>query len=399
VINRIHGGGYVLGSKDDQTVPEGLMAAASANGEDIILVQINHRLGAFGWLAGPSVAASGGVSNAALYDQRLAIEWVAKYIGRFGGDPKRITLLGVSAGGGGIMHQITAFGGKKGVSFQRAVPQSAGWVMKSDRDVQENTTRTFLQILGVNTIEEARQLPSDKVIAANTKHIREYSTWGLFTYGPVVDGVFVPEQPSQLLAKGAFAKDVKILPGHETYEGVIFVDPRVKSDEVIEGWLRGIFKTMSQDVMDYILKILYPPTFDGSFPYTTQLDRAIFLAGEAFFSCNTYYVNTAQRNTSYAYQFDVFPSLHGSDQPYTWYNGEGDIPSQRLFANVALVFQGYITNFAKTGTPNGKGLPKWPVYGKDGIELGINYPATSIKPNPDSAANERCVWWQKALFD
>jgi acetylcholinesterase len=75
-------------------------------------------------MAGPTLEAAGGVSNAGLYDQRLAIEWVAKYAHLFGGDGKDITVIWESAGGGSIMHQITAFGGKKGVSFQRAIAQS-----------------------------------------------------------------------------------------------------------------------------------------------------------------------------------------------------------------------------------------------------------------------------------
>ena len=124
---RIHGGGYTYGSKGGLTQgnPSGLIAASQAGGgSGIIFVQINYRVGAFGFLAGPTLEAAGGVSNAGLYDQRLAIEWVAKYAHLFGGDGKNITLLGQSAGGGSIMHQITAFGGQKGISFQGAIPQS-----------------------------------------------------------------------------------------------------------------------------------------------------------------------------------------------------------------------------------------------------------------------------------
>lgn len=68
-----------------------------------VFVAMNYRTGAFGWLAGPSLQAEGGVSNAALYDQRLAIQWVREKIHLFGGDPNRITLVGESAGGGSIM--------------------------------------------------------------------------------------------------------------------------------------------------------------------------------------------------------------------------------------------------------------------------------------------------------
>ena len=60
---------------------------------------MNYRLGAFGWLSGSTLQGAGGVSNAGLYDQRLAIEWVAKYIHLFGGDPSQITIIGESAGG------------------------------------------------------------------------------------------------------------------------------------------------------------------------------------------------------------------------------------------------------------------------------------------------------------
>jgi len=62
-------------------------------------VALNYRLGALGWLSGPTLQGSGGVSNAGFYDQRLAIDWVATYIHLFGGDPHQITIIGESAGG------------------------------------------------------------------------------------------------------------------------------------------------------------------------------------------------------------------------------------------------------------------------------------------------------------
>ena len=69
---------------------------------------MNYRLGALGWLSGPTLQAEGGVSNAALYDQMLAIEWVAKYIHLFGGDPNQITLIGESAGGKHLLRNTRA---------------------------------------------------------------------------------------------------------------------------------------------------------------------------------------------------------------------------------------------------------------------------------------------------
>lgn len=100
----IHGGGYVQGSKTNDGNPAGLIKASN---DSLVFVAINYRLGAFGWLSGPGFQKGGGVSNAALYDQRLGLQWVQDHIQAFGGDPSRVTVMGESAGGGSIMHQIT----------------------------------------------------------------------------------------------------------------------------------------------------------------------------------------------------------------------------------------------------------------------------------------------------
>ncbi len=128
---------------------------------------MNYRLGAFGFLSGPSLQANGD-ANAGLLDQRLALEWVQAHIASFGGDPNRVTVLGESAGGGSIMHQITAYGGNKGpVPFQQAVPQSPGFQPLVSNQQQENTLNEFLALANVSTIEQARQLPFETLLVAN----------------------------------------------------------------------------------------------------------------------------------------------------------------------------------------------------------------------------------------
>jgi carboxylesterase type B len=77
-----------------------------AQNNDVIFVTINYRLGAFGFLSGPTLQ-SDGVANAGLLDQHLALEWVQEHISKFGGDPDQVTVIGESAGGGSILHQIT----------------------------------------------------------------------------------------------------------------------------------------------------------------------------------------------------------------------------------------------------------------------------------------------------
>ena len=107
VLFWIYGGGYTAGDKTTYGSPSGLLTRGeSNNASGVIYVSINYRLGAFGWLSGPTFQENG-AANAGLLDQRFALEWVQQYIHLFGGDKDRVTVFGESAGGGSIMHQIT----------------------------------------------------------------------------------------------------------------------------------------------------------------------------------------------------------------------------------------------------------------------------------------------------
>jgi carboxylesterase type B len=107
VLVWLYGGGNVYGAKDYQTDPYGLMLRAQEHSPDgMIFVAMNYRLGAFGWLTGPTFQKDG-TANVGLHDQRMALEWVQKYIHLFGGDRSRVTAMGYSAGGGSVVHQLT----------------------------------------------------------------------------------------------------------------------------------------------------------------------------------------------------------------------------------------------------------------------------------------------------
>lgn len=100
VANRIYGGGYTVGNKayDPPSDPTRLIQASGKDrGEGTIFVTLNYRLGALGWLAGQTMQKEGGVPNAGLLDQRLALEWVQDNIHLFGGDPDRVTVMGRKA--------------------------------------------------------------------------------------------------------------------------------------------------------------------------------------------------------------------------------------------------------------------------------------------------------------
>jgi len=126
VLVWVYGGAYLFGSKDTLQ-PElpfydgsGMMTKADNN---MIFVAMNYRMGSYGWLAGTTVEAEG-VSNAGLWDQRAAFQWVQDYIHLVGGDPTRVTAMGESAGAGSIMHHLVGNGSKLDPLFSKAILQS-----------------------------------------------------------------------------------------------------------------------------------------------------------------------------------------------------------------------------------------------------------------------------------
>ena len=182
---------------------------------------------------------------------------------------------------------------------------------------QENTTASFLSLLNVSTMAEAREASSEAVISANFKQIAA-SPFGFSTYGPVVDGIFVPALPQVHLSAGAFAKSVKVMTGHNTNEGVYFANPAVRTDAQLEALLETARPTMAHQVITYIVKTLYPATYDGSMSYTNAVERIIFFTTEAMFTCSTNQLARGFGNRTYVYQFEVPPALHGSDIEYTF---------------------------------------------------------------------------------
>jgi len=407
VLVWIYGGGYTAGSKSDSGNPAGLLARSeSDNADGVIYVSMNYRLGAFGWLSGPTFQ-SNGTANLGLYDQRFALEWVQQYIHLFGGDPTRVTVLGESAGGGSIMHQITAFGGNKGPApFAQAVPQSPGFMPIVSANQQETIFNTFLSLLNVSTLEEARQLPYEALQVANVIQVGE-AAYGGFVYGPVVDGVFAPALPGQLLLSGQYDKSLRVMVGHNADEGLLFTSPFVQNQSAFEEFVLADLPTVAAlpATLSYIVNELYPPIFDGSQAqnYTNQIARTSAIVSELIFTCNTYYLDKAFSNATHSYLFAVFPAIHGQDIQYTYYTGAGQ-PQLSASAEgggvtaplIAIALQEYITAFAETGTPNEAGVPFFPIYGNNATVQVLN--VTGISEAVDPAANARCDYWQKALY-
>ncbi|KAL2794574.1 Alpha/Beta hydrolase protein [Aspergillus keveii] len=394
VLVWIYGGGYAFGDKTTQTGSPGLIARSKQDGSDgLIYVSFNYRLGASGWLAGPTFSKYG-TPNAGLLDQQLALKWVKKYIHLFGGDPGRVTVFGESAGGGSILHHITVYGGKRDPpAFQQAVLQSPGLLPLPQKHRQEEVDQKFMQILNVSSLDEARELPSQTLIEANAYHIGEFSFYGDFTYGPAVDGTFSPSLPGQLLEQGTFHKNVNFMVGSNSDEGLLFIMPTAQEESGYQQYLDENIPGITEGSRGYISNTLYPPIFNGNSGYRTRLERGALTLSDFIFQCNTDYINRAFRGRSFAYRISIPPGTHAQDLPYTFYNG----PSQAVANDtVALILQDYITSFAKTGVPASSLGPVFERYGK-GAGL-LNFEPDAILTTLDPAASERCRWWQKALY-
>jgi carboxylesterase type B len=204
----IHGGGFVLGSKSSSGNPAGLIARSQVGGQEgVIIVAINYRLGMFGWLAGKGVT-----PNLGLHDQRFALEWVQQYISRFGGSPRRVTVMGESAGASSLVHQITAYGGAKPSPFQAAIVQSPAF--QFNIDVASNYRSTFVAASGltgtaITDVAALRKLNSSVLAAVNQAVVYNQMT-GEFGFGPAPDGKFVPKLPQVLLPEGRFDQSVNV---------------------------------------------------------------------------------------------------------------------------------------------------------------------------------------------
>jgi len=402
----IFGGGYTSGShSDDQFNPTGLINASRVyDGEPIVYCAINYRLGALGWLnAGPY---SGILANVALHDQKLGLEWIKNYVSRFGGDPERITVFGQSAGGGSIMHHLTAYGGqgkKSRAPFQQAILQSPGWAPTPDTplgwkkllDAASNVTGR-----GITDAKGLRGLTSKELIKANQMVIYG-GPYGSFTYGPSVDGGYVPDMPGALLQQGKFDKHVRILTGHNSNETVPFTPVIGATSTLFKGAAYGV----SEKNQEYILTKLYPPvspTLDkNEYWYTSEFGRSVFLSSEWSFTCNTRWLGVAygkdgECHESYSYRFEVPPGWHGQDISYTFWNGQG--LADGIVADVARPLQRSLVEFARRGTPNAVGLPKWPTYQSGGGHTIMAFGINGIKVTEDKLANKRCEYWQSGEY-
>lgn len=289
---------------------------------------------------------------------------------------------------------MLAYGGEKPISFQKAIPQSPGFVATGDPIALEEATQAFFALLNVSSLEEARQVDTATIVAVNAQQVgmAPYTTaiWNV-----VVDGDFLPAQPALLLAEGRHAKDVQIMVGHNANEAPTFSPPFVSDDASLKSYITTIYPRVPVEFIDDLVTNIYPAVYDGTYPYRNGLERTFLIVSEWIFTCSTNFINKAFDNQTHAYEFQVPPAFHGQDVRYTFYEGQGDDLANGLVAAVAEVHQAYITNFIQFGDPNGPGLYPFPI--QDGNASLNAWNVTGVKIERDPTVNSRCLFWQDTL--
>jgi len=225
----IHGGGFVIGS-GAQSIYRGDRLARRG---DVVVVTINYRLGALGFLhladLGPGFEDAAG--NCGIRDQVAALEWVRDHIEAFGGDPGNVTIFGESAGGmsvGTLLGTPTARG-----LFRRAIPQSGAAHNLHDRATASRVTKGLLETLGVAASEAPRvlrEIPVEKLRDAQSQTSLALGTGlGLLPFQPVLDGDLLPAAPLEAV-RGGLASGVDLLVGTTRDEWKLFgfLDPALR---------------------------------------------------------------------------------------------------------------------------------------------------------------------------
>lgn len=372
----IHGGANRAGS--------GIGYATSSIVEHgVILVTLQYRLGVFGFLSHPALTAEarhGAVGNFAILDQIAALRWVKANIAAFDGDPNNVTIFGQSAGAQDVsllMLSPLARG-----LFHKAIEQSgtAGFGLPP-RTLAENE-KMGLDLAahlhapqGAKGLAALRAVPAARLLAAAEKLTPPIEDAGFIWDQATIDGYVVPRAPSVLFDEGRQAP-VPLIVGNNARELTLYGGP---------GNVRHIVKAMFEDKTDEALKLygLEGDKDPPDDPITGSI--ATRVANDVMFRCPASYV--ADRQTAlgfpvWRYQFDV--AKLGSPDP-VWHSSELSFvfdrkPEGADFGKWPPV-QIYWTNFAKTGNPNGAGLPTWPAYGSQRAYL--EFTAAGPKPGQD----------------
>jgi para-nitrobenzyl esterase len=379
----IHGGGYAIGS-GSWPLYDG--ANLSRRG-DVVVITVNHRLGALGYLhlaeiGGPEFASSG---NNGMLDLVAALEWVRDHAETFGGDPDNVTIFGES-GGGAKVSTLLAMPQAAGL-FHRAVIQSGpGLRVTSERRANE-AARNLLAELEVTTanLSALWDLPAERFVATG-------GGMGRMSFAPVLDGTVIPTHPGEALAAGT-ATDVPLLIGCNRDEGAGMLPA-----ELDDAGLRERLAPYGDQHVDEIIA-----TYAELFPEATNVDVLSFVTTDARMRYGS--IQLAEQHvkgmSSPAFMyFFTYPLAgragHGYEIAFHFDNvgdefGQTSPDRQRLVDEMCEAWLA----FARHGDPGHPGLVDWPAYeAPERATMILAKGGSRVETDPSSIARQL---WERFL--
>jgi para-nitrobenzyl esterase len=399
----IYGGGFHAGATSEPRQDAGNLSR-----KGVLVVSMNYRLGIFGFFSHPELARESGHNasgNYGLMDQLAALKWVKENIAVFGGDPNNVTIFGESAGSFSVS-ALMASPLAKGL-FQHAIGESGAFFSatrhaKTHTETEKTDAEFAKKTLGTDSLEALRAKPTIEILEAASRE----GAPGFFAN---VDGYFLPESLEAIFAAGK-QNDVTLLAGWNADEGGYEAILK-KEDPTPQNFAKRARSLYSANA-DTILK-LYPATT------AAEVKRAAAdLAGDRFIAFGTWKWMEMQLKTGHApvfrYRFDqtlpLSTHVDKSDEedsedketedkePRAPHAGEieyvfevlpsKDLPWRPEDYKVSDLMSSYWTNFAKTGDPNGEGLPHWPGYKRDDYQVMHLIPEAHAAPDKQRARYE-----------
>jgi para-nitrobenzyl esterase len=402
VMVYIHGGAFLTGESDDYG-PRRLL------GRDVVVVTINYRLGALGFMANSALAAEstqGSSGNYGLMDQQEALRWVRRNIAAFRGDPDNVTIFGESAGGVSV-HAHLVSPQSKGL-FANAIVESGSYALTQPTlAAAEAQGATYATSLGCNAQDTAclRGQPVSALLAKQST--------SAVAYMPVVDGAVMPQSIGPALSSGQFNR-VPVIEGSNHDEFRLFVallfelpfGPVTAAQyPAYVAALLGLPPAVAAQVVPLVL---------AQYPLTNYASPGIALGAigtDSVFACNALAaeISLAHYVPTWAYEFNdpnapqrflppvSFPygAYHSAELQYL-FDLPVTIPAPALTPDqeaLADAMVSYWTHFAVQSDPNSLATPPW-------LPLVLNSTEALVPPVPQSyspfafAADHKCAFWQ-----